>query len=118
MHAGRLFQVPKNIAEEIIEAEAKARQIVHDARSEGARIVAQAKTEAEELSKESRQKYHRTLRDTILQLEEEAEKESGSIIEKGRAEAGSLVRDRGSRIEDVASWAAGEVIARYGSSKG
>ncbi|HBG14646.1 MAG TPA: cell envelope biogenesis protein TolA, partial [Synergistaceae bacterium] len=41
--------MPKNIAEEITEAEARARQILQDARAEGARLLAQAKAEAEDL---------------------------------------------------------------------
>ena len=43
--------MPKNIAEEITEAEVKARQIIQDARAEGARVLAQARAEAENLAK-------------------------------------------------------------------
>jgi len=68
--------VPKNIAEEITEAEVKARQIIQDARAEGARVLAQARAEAENLAKGSRQRYHRSLRDATLKLDEEADRES------------------------------------------
>ena len=63
--------MPKNIAEEITEAEARARQILQDARAEGARLLAQAKAEAEDLAKRSRQNYHRTLREKILKMVKE-----------------------------------------------
>jgi len=109
--------VPKNIAEEITEAEARARQILQDARAEGARLLAQAKAEAEDLAKRSRQNYHRTLREKILKMEEEADKVLEKTIEKGRNDAEELVKSHKAKVDEVATWVAEEVMARYGSKK-
>jgi len=111
------MRVPKNIAEEITEAEARARQILQDARTEGARLLAQAKAEAEDLAKGSRQSYHRTLREKVLKMEEEADKVSEKTIEKGRDDSKELVKSHKAKVDDVANLVAEEVMARYGSNK-
>ena len=110
--------MPKNIAEEIIEAETKAKRILQDALAEGAKLLAQTRAEAETLAKESRHRYHRTLREAILQLEESADRESEKTVEKGRNEAEELVKNHRDKVNVVAEWVAEEVMSRYGSDKG
>lgn len=105
----------KNIADEITKAEADAKQMIQDARTEGARILAKAKTESEEQLKSAKQGFHRSFRETVAVLEKDAEAEAEKIIKTGRAAANDLVDRYNDRIPDVASWVAEEVIGRYGS---
>ena len=79
--------------------------------------LAQAKAEAEDLAKGSRQSYHRTLREKVLKMEEEADKVSEKTIEKGRDDSKELVKSHKAKVDDVANWVAEEVMARYGSNK-
>jgi len=117
MHARGVICVAKNIEDEITEAEAKGKQMVQDARTEGARIFAQAKSESEDMVKAAKQNFHRSFREAVVKLEAEAEVEAEKIVEKGRAEAEKYARAHESNIDDAAAWVAEEVIGRYGSNK-
>ena len=108
----------KNIADEITEAEAKAKQMVQDARTEGARILAQAKSQSEDQVKAAKQNYHRSFREAVVRLEAEAESEAKKIVEKGRSEAEKFARAHEGNISKAAGWVAEEVTGRYGSNKG
>ncbi len=108
----------KNIADEITEAEAKAKDVIQAARAEGARILAKAKTESEDMVKAAKQNAHRSFRDSVIEFEREADEKAEMIMEKGRSDAIILAERHGDKVPGAASWIAEEVIARYGSRKG
>ena len=107
----------KNIADEITEAETAAKQLIQDARAEGAKILAKAKSDSEEKVKEARQRFHRSFRDGVMALEKNAEAEAKKIVDKGSTDAERLVEQYKGKIQGAASWVAEEVIGRYGSKK-
>lgn len=108
----------KNIADEITKAEAKAKELIQAARTEGARMLAQAKTESEDIVKAAKQNAHRSFRDSVIEFERKADEKAELIMEKGRSDADILVEHHGDKVSGAASWIAEEVVARYGSSKG
>lgn len=77
-------------------------------------MLAEARAEAENSLKTSKQKMHRKYRETLEKLEKEAADEAESIVSKGEKEAEEMVRRFQDRINDVADWVAKEVVNRYG----
>lgn len=106
----------QNIAEELQQAEEKARLLLHDAKSDMLRDVASARLQAEELIKKARQETHRQFREQIRKTEEEADALAADVLSKGQRDAEEFVGKHQDRIHPVAEWIAEEVMARYVSS--
>jgi vacuolar-type H+-ATPase subunit H len=104
------------MADEIRTKEAGAREIVVQAKSEAARIVAGARTAAEQSVKEARQKSHRYFRDQVKAAEAEAEAKAASAVASGRDETEAFYNGNKSRTASVTDWLIKEVMSTYGNS--
>jgi len=107
----------QNVADEIREAEEKARVTVKEAKAESARMIASARSEAEERIKRARQESHRHFREEIAKTEEMAEQKAAGVLSKGRDDARELESKLQAKIKPVAEWIAEEVMSRYGGNK-
>ncbi|MDR3279249.1 MAG: hypothetical protein LBT23_01945 [Synergistaceae bacterium] len=104
----------ETMADEIRAKEAAAREIIVSAKSEGARLLASARTSGEQSIKEARQKSHRYFRDQVKSAESEAEVAAVKIVETGRAETERFYGEKKSRTSEVADWLVKEVMSTYG----
>ncbi len=105
----------QNMADEIRGKEAEAKNIVTQAKSEAARILATARTTGEQSIKEAKQKSHRTFRDQVTKAEQEAEIVAERTVESGRGEAEQFYADYKSRTTEVIDWLTKEVMSSYGN---
>jgi len=111
---GRMAQV--NVAEEIRSVEEWAKNAVQEARLEGVRIVAAARTEGDERVKGAKQAAARWFRERLAAKESEANDMAARMVEEGKERAKALAESLGSRGQVVGNWIAEEVMARYGRS--
>jgi vacuolar-type H+-ATPase subunit H len=102
------------MADEIRTKEAAAKEIIVSAKAEGARILASARTSAEQATKEARQKSHRYFRDQVKEAEIEAEAEAVKTVDAGRAEAERFYSSKKPLTVGVADWLVKEVMSTYG----
>ena len=105
----------ETLADEVREREASAREIVAQAKAEGARLIASAHTAGEQAIKEARQKSHRYFRDEVRRAEGEAEASAVKIVDAGRVETEKFYSEKKSRTAEVADWLAKEVMSTYGN---
>jgi vacuolar-type H+-ATPase subunit H len=104
------------MADEIRAKEAGAKDIVAKARGEAARVVAAARTAAEQSVKEARQRSHRNFRDQVKAAEAEAETTAIRTVDVGREESEEFYTGNKSRVSDVTDWLVKEVMSTYGDS--
>ena len=93
-----------NLAQEIREQEAMAKSIVSD-----------AKAEAEQSVKSTKQQCHRQWRERVAEAEREAEAKALEITKKGEADAKAFYEGKKKETDEVADWLVREVMASYGS---
>lgn len=105
----------QNMADEIRAKEASAKEIVAEARAEGARLLAAARTEAEQSLKEAKQRSHRYFRDQVKAAEAEADAVAVKTVETGKRESEEFYRNNKSRTANVADWLTKEVMSTYGN---
>jgi len=105
----------ETLADEVRAREASAREIVTQAKAEGARLVASARTAGEQAIKEARQKSHRYFRDEVRRAEGEAEASAVKIVDAGREETEKFYSDGKPRTVEVADWLVKEVMSTYGN---
>ena len=105
----------ETLAEEVRAREASAREITAQAKTEGARLVASARTTGEQAIKEARQKSHRYFRDEVRRAEGEAEASAVKIVDAGREETERFYSEKKSRTVAVADWFVKEVMSAYGN---
>lgn len=105
----------ENLAQEIRDQEALAKNIVSDAKAEGAKLVAAARTDAEQSVKSTKQQCHRQWRERVAAAEKEAEVKAQELTAKGEAEAKSFYDGRKKKTGAVAEWLVSEVMAAYGA---
>lgn len=105
----------ENMAQEIRELEAKAKELVAQAKSDAAHTVAQARADAEQSVKETKQRCHREWRENVAAAEREAEAHALEITEKGDLEAADFYKSRKKLTEETANWLVKEVKSAYGT---
>jgi V/A-type H+-transporting ATPase subunit G/H len=105
----------ETVADEVRAREASAREIVTQAKAEGARLVASARTAGEQAIQEARQKSHRYFRDAVRRAEGEAEVSAVKIVDEGREETMRFYSEKQSRTAEVADWLVKEVMSAYGN---
>jgi Vacuolar (H+)-ATPase G subunit. len=106
----------ENMADEIRAKEAAAKEIVSNARADGARMLATARTAAEQAVKEAKQRSHRYFRDQVKAAEAEAETAAVATVAAGRKEAEAFYEGNKSKTAKVADWLVKEVMSTYGDS--
>jgi V/A-type H+-transporting ATPase subunit G/H len=106
----------ENMADEIRTKEAAAHEIVSNAKAEGARLLASARTLAEQSIKEAKQKSHRFFRDQVKAAETEADAAAVKTVAAGKADADKFYAGSKSKTANVADWLVKEVISTYGNS--
>ena len=106
----------QNMADEIRSKETEAHAIVNEAKAEAARIVATARTSAEQTVKEAKQQSHRYFRDQVKAAEADAEVEAQKTLESGRRETEEFYASNKSRTANVVEWLTKEVMSTYGNS--
>ncbi|MDR0764466.1 MAG: hypothetical protein LBE65_02610 [Synergistaceae bacterium] len=104
----------ETIADEVRAKEAKAREIIAAAKTEGARLIVTARTAGEQAVKEARQKSHRYFRDEARKAEAEAGNAAAKIVDGGRADAKKFYDKTKSRVAEVSEWLVKEVVSAYG----
>ncbi|MDR3165922.1 MAG: hypothetical protein LBU13_10145 [Synergistaceae bacterium] len=101
-------------ADEVRAKEAKAREIIAAAKTEGARMLVAARTAGEQAVKEARQKSHRYFRDEVRAAETEAEASAAKIVGEGRESTKKFYSEKKPRVSEVAEWFVKEVVSAYG----
>lgn len=104
-----------NIAQEIREQEAMAKDIVSEAKAEAARIVAAAQSDAEQCVKSTKQRCHRQWRERVAEAEKEAEAKALEMVKQGEIDANAFYESKKKDTDEVADWLVREVMASYGS---
>ena len=104
-----------NLAQEIREQEALAKNVVADAKAEAAKMIAAAQSEAEQSVKSTKQRCHRQWRERVAAAEKEAEAKALEITKKGEDEANSFYESKKKDTDETADWLVREVMASYGS---
>lgn len=104
----------ENIAQEIREQEAMAKNTIVDAEAKAAGIIAEAQADSERSMKSVRQLCHRQLRESVSTAEQEAEAKAAEIMQKGQSDAKLFYEQNKSSAEGVADWLVREVIDTYG----
>lgn len=105
----------ENLAQEIRDQEALAKSIVSNAKSEAAKMVAAAQSDAEQSVKSTKQQCHRQWREWVLAAEKDAELRAEEITAKGEADAKAFYEEKKNETQEVANWLVREVMATYGS---
>ena len=105
----------ETVADEVRAREDSAREITAQAKAEGARLIASARTAGEQAIKEARQKSHRYFRDEVRRVEGEAEGSAVKIVDAGREETERFYSEKKSRTDEVADWLVKEVMSAYGN---
>lgn len=108
----------QNIAEEIKQTEEKARLMIHDAKADMLRDLANTRLQVEESIKKARQETHRNFREQIRKTEEEADALAAEVLAKGQKDAEEFIGKHKDRIDSVAEWIAEEVMAHYVGNPG
>lgn len=106
----------EDMAKEIRIQEELAESILSNSRAEASKIVAEARTSAEQSVKEAKQKYHRFFRDEIALAEKEAESEAQVVLEKGQQDAELFYNENRQFVGVVNDWLIKEVMMTYGVS--
>ena len=107
----------ENLAQEIRDQETFAKNIITNAKSEAAKMLASAQTDAEQSIKTTKQQCHRQWRESVANAEKEAEAKAKEILLKGEEEAKSFYSSKKANAEEVANWLVREVTATYGSCR-
>lgn len=107
----------ENLAQEIRNQEDMANSIIADAKAKAAEIAANAQNEAERSMKITRQLCHRQLRESIADVEKEAEVKAAEILQKGQSDAKEFYEQNKNLTGGVADWLVREVISTYGSCR-
>ena len=107
----------ENLAQEIREQEALAKNIITEAKSAAAKMIAAAQSDAEQSIKSTRQQCHRQWRESVANAEKEAEAKAKEILLKGEEEAKSFYNSKKANADEVANWLVREVTATYGSCR-
>ena len=105
----------QNMADEIRNCELAAQKIISDAKKEASRILAAARTSAEQTIKDTKRQSHRYYREQVKIAEAEADLAAAKTMETGRKEAREYYDDNKSKTIYVADWLVGEVINSYGN---
>ena len=107
----------ENLAQEIRDQETLAKNIVANTKSEAAKMVASAQTDAEQSIKTTKQQCHRQWRESVANAEKEAEIKAKDILVNGENEAKSFYESKKNSVDEVANWLVREVTATYGSCR-
>ena len=106
----------QNMADEIRAKEAGAKEIVVNAKGEAARVLASARTIAEQSVKEAKQKSHRYFREQVKKAESEADAVAVQTVETGKRATEEFYQSNKSKIANVTDWLVKEVMSTYGNS--
>jgi len=107
----------ENLAQEIREQEALAKETIANAKVEAAKIVASAQAGAEQMIKNTRQQCHRQWRESVANAEKEAEAKACDILKTGQVDADLFYEQKKGSVIEVANWLVREVMATYGSCR-
>ena len=107
----------ENLAQEIREQEALAKNIITEAKSAAAKMIAAAQSDAEQSIKSTRQQCHRQWRESVATAEKEADARAKEILAKGEADAKAFYESRKDEAGKTADWLVKEVTAAYGSCR-
>ena len=107
----------ENLAQEIREQEALAKNIITEAKSAAAKMIAAAQSDAEQSIKSTRQQCHRQWRESVANAEREAEARAKDILINGEKEAKTFYESKKGSVDEVANWLVREVTATYGSCR-
>ena len=91
----------KNTVENVLNAEQKAKQIIHDAEKEARSVKVKAESEAEEIIGKAENEAVKIIKDIRIKAEEEAKSEKESIINKADNER-SILNAEEKSIEKLA----------------
>lgn len=105
----------ENLAQEIREQEALAKDIINGAKTEATKLIASAQADAEQSLKSTRQQCHRNWRESVAEAEKEAELKAQEILAKGEADAKAFYDTKKGSVEEVSNWLVREVVDTYGS---
>lgn len=105
----------QNMANEIRIKESAAKTTIAEAKAEAARLVAAARTAAEQAVKDAKQRSHRSFREQVLKAEGEAEAEAVKTVENGRNDAEQYYAGNKSKTAEVIDWLTKEVMSSYGN---
>ena len=107
----------ETLAQEIRDQETFAKNIITNAKSEAAKMLASAQTDAEQSIKTTKQQCHRQWRESVANAEREAEARAKDILINGEKEAKTFYESKKGSVDEVANWLVREVTATYGSCR-
>lgn len=100
----------QEVLERVKAAEALADGRLAEARTEAEAILKVAKLKAEAMVKDVSVQYAKVRTDACHKAEEEAERQSGPILEAARHQSEEIRRTLQDRVEAAAKWAAERIV--------